>query len=244
MSVRTLHHYDRIGLLRPARRTEARYRHYGSAELLRLQQILFYKELDFALDDIRDMLEDPEFDLLRALHGQRSALQARRERLGVLLVTIDQTISHLKHERTMLTNEELYAGFADDTAAAYRREIAANYGTHTLESAEQHLRQLGQPGLDQLKAEQQEIGRALTGLHGHAPDSPAVQAQVARHYANIVGFWGPSVPTEKRLEAYRGLAQLYLDDPRYTQHVGSERLAHAQMLSAAMRHFADQQQAK
>ena len=66
VTVRTLHHYDRIGLLSPAQRSESGYRYYGRAELLRLQQILFYRELGFRLQEIGDILDDPSFDLLTA----------------------------------------------------------------------------------------------------------------------------------------------------------------------------------
>jgi DNA-binding transcriptional MerR regulator len=241
VSVRTLHHYDRVGLLRPAVRTEARYRHYGPPELQRLQQILFYRELDFSLEEIRGLLEEPDFDLLGALQGQRRALLARRDRLTVLLGTLDNTISQLKGERTVLTNEELYAGFPRDEAEAYRREVVARYGAATIEASEQHLRQLGPNGLQALIAEQKAIGRAFQEHLGQDAHSPAVQQLVARHYANIVGFWGTAVPADQRLETYRGLAQLYLDDPRYT--AGPEQPAYAALLSAAMRYFVDQQPA-
>ncbi|MBE7176296.1 MAG: MerR family transcriptional regulator [Mucilaginibacter polytrichastri] len=63
ISVRTLHHYDRIGLLKPGRRTDAGYRLYGQNELLRLQQILFYRELGFALGDIKEMISRPDLIL-------------------------------------------------------------------------------------------------------------------------------------------------------------------------------------
>lgn len=239
VSVRTLHHYDRLGLLRPAVRTEARYRHYGPTEQLRLQQILFYKELDFSLADIRDILEDPDFDLARALLGQRRALLARRDRLTVLLGTIDRTISQLNDNPHMLTNEELYAGFPKDEADAYRREVVAKYGADTIDASETHLRQLGRQGLDALIAEQKEINQAFRQLIGQDAHGAAVQQLTARHFANIVGFWGPSVPADQRLEAYQGLARLYLDDPRYT--AGPEQPAYAALLSEAMRYFVDQQ---
>ncbi|MCC3159612.1 MerR family transcriptional regulator [Hymenobacter sp. 15J16-1T3B] len=237
VSVRTLHHYDRLGLLRPAGRTEARYRHYGPAELLRLQQILFYKELDFSLADIRRILEDPDYDLGQALRGQRRALQARRDRLTVLLSTIDRTLSHLNGPPAMLTNEELYAGFPKDEAEAYRREVVAKYGAATVEASDRHLRELGRPGFDALIAEQKDLNRLLAAHAQADPRGPVVQALVARHFANIVGFWGPAVPAEQRLPTYRGLAQLYLDDPRYT----AGQPAYAALLSEAMRYFVDQQ---
>ncbi|WP_343702573.1 MerR family transcriptional regulator [Chitinophaga sp.] len=82
VSVRTLHLYDKMGLLEPSVRTQARYRLYGEKELLRLQQILFYRELDFPLKEIRDILDDPTFDLAQALEGHKKALQARQERIA------------------------------------------------------------------------------------------------------------------------------------------------------------------
>ena len=78
VSVRTLHLYDKMGLLKPSVRTEARYRLYGEKELLRLQQILFYRELDIPLKDIQTILDDPEFDLLKALEAHKKALLARK----------------------------------------------------------------------------------------------------------------------------------------------------------------------
>jgi DNA-binding transcriptional MerR regulator len=237
VSVRTLHHYDRIGLLRPPARTPARYRRYGAAEVQRLQQILFYKELGFALEEIRDLLDDPDFDLLMALRRHRQALRARHARLGTLLATLDQTISHLKGTRPMLTNEELYAGFPNDQAEAYRREVVAKYGADTIEASEQHLRQLGKEGLASLITEQKDINRTLRHLRHLDPASAQVQVQVARHYANIVGFWGHSVAEADRPAAYQGLAQLYLDDPRYTRQDGEESPAYASFLSAAIRCF-------
>src|SRR5580693_1755938 len=82
VSVRTLHLYDQIGLLKPSVRTRAGYRQYGEPELLRLQQILFYRELDFPLKEIAEILNDPDFDLIRALAGHKQALSARRDRLN------------------------------------------------------------------------------------------------------------------------------------------------------------------
>jgi DNA-binding transcriptional MerR regulator len=98
VSVRTLHHYDKIGLLRPAVRTDANYRYYSEKELLRLQQIMLYKELDFSLSQIAEILDDPEFDILNAMQEHKAALQKRKERIGQLLQTIDSTIDQLKNK--------------------------------------------------------------------------------------------------------------------------------------------------
>ena len=84
VSVRTLHYYDQIGLLRPSVRTEKKYRLYGNDELLRLQQILFFRELDFPLKDILEMMDEPNYDLVKALMQHESALLNRKRRISDL----------------------------------------------------------------------------------------------------------------------------------------------------------------
>ena len=128
VSVRTLHHYDRIGLLRPSSRTEVGYRRYGEKELLRLQQILFFKELSLSLDEIRDILDDPGFDLVAALHQHRALLQQRAARLSRLLETVDKTIRRLTEDTMTMTDEELYAGFTPEQRERYPREAREKYG--------------------------------------------------------------------------------------------------------------------
>lgn len=240
VSVRTLHYYDRLGLLKPSVRTEAKYRLYGEKELIRLQQILFYKELDFSLSEILALLKDPDFNVLTALESHKLALQARQYRLSTLLVTIDKTISTIKGERVMLTNEELYEGFPK--GQEYRQEAVANYGEDEVEASEQNLRQRGKAGFEQLKADQKDIAKTLMSLVAQDPTSASVQQQIARHYANIRGFWGEELCQSKNMaEAYKGLAQLYIDDPRFTSQNGQENPAYAVFLQKAMVHFADTQ---
>ena len=111
VSVRTLHYYDEIGLLRPSRVGENGYRFYADLAVLRLQQILFYKELGLSLDEIGQVLEQPEFDVLRALEAHREALRQRLGRLRRLMETLDRTIAHLKGEKIMQT-QDLFAGFS------------------------------------------------------------------------------------------------------------------------------------
>lgn len=240
VSVRTLHHYDRLGLLKPSIRTEARYRLYGQEELLRLQQILFYKELDFSLGEILHILEDPNFSLLTALESHRCALKARQERLATLLETIDKTISTLNGERVMLTNDDLYEGFLK--GQEYRQEAVAKYGAKPIEESENKLRQLGKEVFGKLKADQQDIAQTLAGMVNLDPTSDAVQQQIARHYANIRGFWGESVCQSKNMtKAYKGLAQLYVDDPRFMSQNGLPNPEYAHFLKKAMTYFADAQ---
>ncbi|GAA0539012.1 MerR family transcriptional regulator [Chitinophaga japonensis] len=241
VSVRTLHHYDQLGLLTPRIRTGAGYRLYGEAELLRLQQILFYKELDFSLQEIGDILDDADFDVLQALESHKAALQHRRHRLDALLATIDKTIASLKEGNTMLTIEELYEGFPKDKAETYRQEAMEKYGADTVQASEQQLRRLSRQELDQLKAQGEDLNRQLRAAMQQDPASPAVQALIAVHYAQICTWWGHSNTPCAPAAAYRGLAQLYLSDERYTMQQGQPDPAYAAFLSKAMIHYADTQ---
>ncbi|GAA4401473.1 MerR family transcriptional regulator [Nibrella viscosa] len=243
VSVRTLHHYDELGLLKPSIRTEAKYRLYGPKELIRLQQILFYKELDFTLVAIRQILEDPDFDVMTALQSHKQALQARRDRLSELLVTIDKTISTLNGEQTMLTDDELYQGFSKEQANAYRQEAVEQYGREAVEESENKLRGMSKEAFAQLGAESKEVALQIAGLMHLEPTDPAVQQLIARHYAIIRQFWADSVGKNGSIaDAYKGLAQTYVHDLRYTaSYTGEENPAYAAFISKAMTHFADTQ---
>ncbi|MEM6630168.1 MAG: MerR family transcriptional regulator [Bacteroidota bacterium] len=240
ITVRTLHHYDKIGLLKPQNRTEAGYRYYGEMEFLRLQQILFYRELDFSLKEIQEILDDPAFDLLEALESHRSALRMRQKRISTLLHTIDHTIIHVK-QRTMMTNpEELYKGLPKEMGTTYRDAAIEEYGDE-VEHAEQELLKLGKEGFEQLKRDFDQVTRDLFALRNEAPDSEAVQTLIATHYKLIRAFWGTSNAENSQAEAYAGLGKLYEADERFTKVDGEAQPEFSSFLSQAMKHFTETQ---
>lgn len=238
--MRTLHLYDEMGLLKPSARTGAGYRLYGRAELLRLQQILFYKELGLPLQEIGHILDDPGFDLLKALADHREALSARIGRISTLIATIDKTMSNLKKGEPMLTPEELYEGLPKDALTKWRREAAKAYGQEAVERSEQALRNMSKAGFQSLKDEQQEIMSALLKLVNEAPAAEAVQTLIARHYHNISRFWGTAGASDVQAEKYAGLGRLYFADERFTSVNGKPQPALAKLMSEAMAHFAKQ----
>src|SRR5580693_7040748 len=93
ITVRTLHHYDEIGLVQPSDRSRAGYRLYADDDVLRLQQVLVYKELGLPLDEIAAVLDDPAFSRIDALRRHREALVAKRVRLDRMLASIDASLS-------------------------------------------------------------------------------------------------------------------------------------------------------
>ena len=122
VSVRTLHLYDQQGLLRPAHRTASSYRQYGRDELLRLQQILFFRELGFPLKEIRKILDAPDFELKEALRSHREALEKQKSRIEVLIRTLENTIENLNGGEIMRKPEDLYKGLPREQIQSYRTE--------------------------------------------------------------------------------------------------------------------------
>lgn len=111
ISIRTLRFYDTIGLLKPAYYGDNQYRYYEEDQILMLQQILFYRELNFSLDDIQKMINSDNFNKIDALISHKQILAQNLDRTKKLIKTIDQTIEHLRGKIT-LRNEELFVGFA------------------------------------------------------------------------------------------------------------------------------------
>ena len=233
VSVRTLHHYDAIGLLKPPARTAAEYRLYGEAELLRLQQILFFKELALPLEEIRAILDNPGFDEVAALHAHRQHVQQELERLSCLLGTIDKTIHRLTEDDMTMTDEELYEGFTPEQRERYQREAREMYDPAMVAESERRVRKLSKAQWQAVKDEGDALTRTLAALMDHDPGDPEVQAGIARHYTWVEQFYPVSA------EMYRGLGQLYTDHPEF--RATYERYAPnlADFMRAAMEVYAD-----
>ena len=127
VTVRTLHHYDEIGLPKPSSVGDNGYRYYGEAALYHLQQILFYRELDVPLDEIKRIVGRPDFDVLAALESHRTALRAEAQRVEKLIRTIDLTTRHLKGKVSM-SDQQLFRGFSDEQQAEMAAEAEQQWG--------------------------------------------------------------------------------------------------------------------
>lgn len=237
VSVRTLHLYDEIDLLKPSVRTEAGYRLYGEPELLRLQQILFYKEFGFSLQQIANILDDPDFDLVEALESHKRELQARYDTIQRLLQTLDKTINKIKKTMKM-SHEELYEGLPKETASEYRQQAIDEWGAEVVYRSERSLRNMDKRDFEALKEESKTVSTHLMALLKEDPTSPQVQKLIAAHYKVIRKFWGTDGSPDKQADAYAGLGELYVNDPRYTQFDGVSQPEFALFLSKAMQYFA------
>lgn len=238
VSVRTLHLYDEVGLLKPSLRTRTGYRKYGEKELLRLQQILFYKELDIPLKTIAIIIDDTSFDLLNALKYHKTMLKEKKIRIHTLLANVNKTIKHLKEGGNMLTPEELYQGFSKEDAENYRNQAIIKYGLEAVETSEGSLKKLNKDQFAYLKAEQKEIAETLFALKEENPASRKVQKEIALHYLNIRKFWGKEHVKDNQAEAYKGLGKLYVSDDRFCMVGGKPQPEYALFLCNAIEHYA------
>lgn len=136
VSTRTLHYYDEIGLLKPSAVGDNGYRYYDETCMLRLQQILFFREMDFNLADIQEIINQPDFDMIQALSGHKENLYGQLAYLEKLLATIDNTISHIKGKLEMKPNE-LFEPFSEEKQKEYEEEVRQRYGDKELKVSQQ-----------------------------------------------------------------------------------------------------------
>jgi len=171
ISVRALHHDDALGLLSPAARSEAGYRLYGDADLLRLQQIVVGRELGLSLQEIKRSLDDPRFDGRMALESQRSQLEARQAQTSTMLAAIDAALAALSHQeegRTMrdLTQDEITKLFDGFEPSKYEDEVKARRGdTGAYRESARRTARYGKADWEQYKAEARAILDEAARLH-------------------------------------------------------------------------------
>ena len=233
VSIRTLHHYDQIGLLRPAFRSEKGYRYYQHSELLRLQQILFYRELGFQLNAVAEILNDPDFDLIKALQFHRRELHKQADRVQQLLVTIDKTIHKLKNEKVIMEDKELYAGFTAEEVKKMRAEVTQRWGEKQLLETEARIRQLGADGWQDNKKKGEEITQLLADLMDLDPGHAQVQEAIGLYHKHLNFFY------EVTKERYRCLAKMYTEDERFKAHYEKYRTGKADYLYKAIGIYCD-----
>lgn len=236
VSVRTLHHYDDIGLLKPSFRSSSGYRKYQRDDLLRLQQILFYRELDFSLAEIRDILDDPDYDEVQALVNHRKSIEQRVERLSNLLKTLDKTLLHYKEESMALTDEELYEGFSREKIERCKKEVEEKYDPKLVSTSRERVGKMSRNEWNRTKDEGEAIAGDMAGVMNNAsPESAEAQAIVKRHHDWIENFY----PADR--DTYKGLGMTYAQNPEFREYYDKFRPGLADFMCAAMGYFADRE---
>ena len=224
---RTLHHYDDIGLLKPSQIGENGYRYYGEEALIKLQQILFYRELDFPLEEIRRIMGRRDFDLLGALQSHKDALQKKSARLSQLLATVDNTIQHIQGEKLM-SQKDLFEGFSEEEQEKYAQEAEQMYDPETVRESNRKWKSYSAAKKEAILAEGRQVYEDMIAAMPKGASSPEVQAVVERWRKHMDHFWTPS------LEQLIALAGGYNDDPRFKANFDKIHPALAEFMREAV----------
>lgn len=232
VSVRTLHHYDAIGLLVPKRRSRAGYRLYDDSDLLRLQQILIQRELGLPLERIKAVLDDPAFDRRAALEEQRRLLSERAEQTQAMLRAVEHALAVIdgRKEVSTMNLKQIFDGF---DPARYEVEARERWGqTEAYRVSKQRTQDYTAEDWQRLKEEQTLIYADAFQLMkgGAAPDSPEALAVAERHRASIDRWFYPC-----SRQMHRGLSDLYENDARFAENIDRHGEGLTPFLIAAIR---------
>ncbi|NUT32758.1 MAG: MerR family transcriptional regulator [Hamadaea sp.] len=225
VTVRTLHHYDEIGLLTPSGRTTAGYRRYDDADLERLQQILLYRELGFTLEEIAAILDDPQADARTHLRRQLALLTDRIERLQDMVAAVEYVLEAQK-VGVNLTPEEKFEVFGDFDPDRHAEEAEQRWGgTDAYAESMRRTRRYTKDDWLKIKEETGDLlNRWVAAFDlGIAADSPQAMDLAEEHRQQIGKFF-----YDCTYEIHSGLAELYLADERFTRHYEEQREGFAQ----------------
>ena len=208
VSVRTLHYYDEIGLLEPSSYGDNGYRQYDEDTLFRLQQVLFYRELEFSLSEIAEIIEEPDFNVLESLQLHKQALQGETKRLKTLIQTIDKTMEHMKGKLEM-SNREIFEGFTEEQQEQYADEAAQRWDPETVKASMRRWKGYSKEKKAAIIEEGKLIYQDMVGAMDEGIESETVQATVSRWHQHLRNFYEPTP------QMLQGLGQMYIDDPAF-----------------------------
>lgn len=237
VSVRTLHYYDEIGLLKPSYIGNNNYRYYEEAELLMLQQILFFRELGFQLADIQRIIQSRDFDTIAALESHRKILDESLSQTQKLIETIDKTIAHLRGTEPMKL-DDIFEGFSAQKQKFYEDFLVeSGVQQEVINKSKAKIKDWTKEQWQVHKQKADKIHEELAAaIDKHLqPSSPEVQKIIKKHYELTTVFWTPTK------ESYIGLSQFYLSHPDFLKFYEGIHPKLLEFLVAAMKVYAERE---
>jgi DNA-binding transcriptional MerR regulator len=233
ISTRTLRYYDEIGILKPARINSSGYRIYGQAEVDRLQQILFYRELGMNLENIKEIITSPDFNSTKALNEHREQLLDKRKQLDLLISNVEKSIA-LTEGRITMSNKEKFEGFKKDmieeNEKKYGKEAREKYGDEAVNKANQKVMNMTEEDHKEVTRLAEELAKTLAeAFKTGDPSSEIAQKAADLHKQWLTFYW-----SKYSKEAHAGLAQMYVDDERFRAHYDKEQPGTAEFLRDAI----------
>jgi len=214
VSTRTLRYYDEIGLLKPARVASSGYRIYGEKQVDTLQQILFYRELDFSLEEIKKLLSAPDFDRAQAFADHLSALRKKREQLDMLILNVSKSLTALKGETTM-TDQEKFEGFKqnliDENEQKYGKEIRKKYGNQAMDESNAKVKGLTKEQYDEGERLRLDIEETLKAAFESGDPADELAQKACDLHRQWLCLYNPKYSKEYHM----GLGEMYVADERF-----------------------------
>lgn len=231
VSVRTLHHYDAIGLLSPQRKKENEYRLYSDADLDKLQQILFFRACGFPLKSIQELLNSPQFNRMEAFLLQKESLLYEKKRIETLINTLDKNIEMLERGIPM-DQDEKFSGFSFDENP-FEKEARERWGDELMDAANEKINQFSEKGRSELGPELSSYFEKLSELQTEEPASTNVQNIVKELYGffNKIGNYTP--------QAFASVGKMYVTDERFKKTMSTFGDKFPEFASKAMALFAE-----
>jgi DNA-binding transcriptional MerR regulator len=238
VTVRTLHHYDRICLLSPSGRTAAGYRSYSPTDLDRLHQVLLYRELGFPLEEVATLLDDPSADPAAHLRRQHRLLRDRLERTSAMIAAVEKEME-ARQIGISLTPEERFEVFGEHDPAQYDAEVEERWGeTEAYTQSKRKTAAYSTKDWLRIKAEGADVeARFAAALRdGVAADSERAMDIAEEHRQQISRNFYDCPP-----ELHAGLGRMYVEDERFTAHYEQITPGLAQFVSTAVQANATRQ---
>lgn len=208
ITARTLHYYDEIGLLKPSHVGDNGYRYYEEESVLRMQQILLYRQMEMPLEDIKKLMGRRDFDVLSALESHKKEMLKKIEQTQTLVVTVENTILYMKGKNEMSTNQ-LFNGFTEAEQEKYAKEAEQMYDPETVRASNKKWKATPEVDKKRILEEGKRVYLDLIAAIPAGAASKATQACIERWRRNIEHFWTPNV--DQLVE----LSEFYNNDPRF-----------------------------
>ncbi len=236
-TVRTLHHYDELGLVR-ARRASNGYRRYGPAEVDRLQQVLLFREAEMPLADIKRLLDEPAFDARSALAGHLRALRLRRERIDGLIASVEKTLASMEGAGAMSDQEKFEAfkrGLVEENEKQYGEEVRERWGDDAADASNAKMMGMSEEQYARTQALEQEVKDALVAAMATGdPKGEEARRAADLHRQWLCCFWKDGAYSK---EAHAGLAEAYVADQRFKAYYEAVAPGAAEFLRDAVRSY-------
>lgn len=237
VTTRALRWYDKIGLLTPSGRTEGNYRLYGPAEVDRLQDILYYRALGVELAQVKRILDDPSYNRLAVLRSHLAALEAERERVQGLINSVKETILTQERDEIMIDEKKFEAfkrGALEEYRKTYEAESREQYGDVEVDAMLTRLQGVTQ----EQYAEWESLGREiLEKLSAAVTAGTDPAGEVGKELAALHQRWLTVTGNQYDVQRHRGLAELYVQDERFTAYYDREVPGCARFLRDAVLHW-------